>query len=125
MSTRCVASLLLLMAAPSSDSPSKLLYARWQNGISSDPNYSPIAVWLQAPRNAERYRRAGINLYVGLWRGPTEEQLQTHKSVGMSTICAQNHLPAGQPRLTLDSRRQPSCRRPVPKPPSDARVKGD
>ncbi len=27
------------------------------------------------PSNAERYKEAGINLYVGLWRGPTEEQL--------------------------------------------------
>lgn len=50
----------------------------------------PIAVWLQSPRNAERYKRAGINTYVGLWRGPTEEQLQALRSSGMRVICAQN-----------------------------------
>jgi hypothetical protein len=44
----------------------------WKNGPSVDPNYFPIAVWLQDPKNAGRYKPAGINLYVGLWRGPTE-----------------------------------------------------
>src|ERR1041385_7068733 len=43
--------------------------------ISEDPGFFPIAVWLQDPRNAVRYREAGINLYVALWKGPTEEQL--------------------------------------------------
>ena len=51
------------------------MYARWENGMSSDPDYFPIAVWLQSPRLAPRYKAAGINLYVGLWKGPTEEQL--------------------------------------------------
>ena len=50
----------------------------------------PIAVWLQNPRNAERYKAAGINLYVGLWRGPTPEQLATLERAGMRVICAQN-----------------------------------
>src|ERR1044071_3172543 len=31
----------------------------------------PIAVWLQSPSNAARYQAAGVNLYVGLWKGPT------------------------------------------------------
>ena len=52
-------------------------YAQWSHGPSSDPTYFPIAVWLQDPRNALAYKRAGINLYVGLWQGPTESQLAT------------------------------------------------
>ena len=50
----------------------------------------PIAVWLQDPKNASRYQNAGINLYVGLWQGPTEAQLATLKAAGMPVICGQN-----------------------------------
>ncbi|WP_169980723.1 hypothetical protein [Tautonia rosea] len=55
-----------------------------------DPKSFPIAVWLQAPANAERYRSIGINTYVGLWRGPTEEQLDILDAAGMRLICGQN-----------------------------------
>src|ERR1051326_6512660 len=55
----------------------------WTNQPWFDPDFFPLAVWLQAPANAERYRKAGFNLYVGLWRGPTEEQLATLKRAGM------------------------------------------
>ncbi|KAA5545394.1 hypothetical protein FYK55_07015 [Roseiconus nitratireducens] len=65
-------------------------YGRWTNGVSDDPEFFPIAVWLQAPKNAKRYRDAGINLYVGLYRGPTEEQLRVLDEAGMETICSQN-----------------------------------
>ena len=58
----------------------------------ADPAYFPIAVWLQDPRNAEAYKRAGINLYVGLWRGPTEAQLAALKQAGMPVICHQNRV---------------------------------
>ena len=37
-----------------------------------------------------RYRAAGFNLYVGLWAGPTEEQLAQLKQAGMRVICGQN-----------------------------------
>jgi hypothetical protein len=56
----------------------------------SDPNFFPLAVWLQSPSNAERYKAAGINVYVALWRGPTDEQLATLKQHGIYVICAQN-----------------------------------
>ena len=56
----------------------------------NDPNFFPLAVWLQNPNNAPKYKAAGINTYVGLWRGPTEEQLATLKSHGMYVICSQN-----------------------------------
>jgi hypothetical protein len=58
-------------------------------GMLADPNVFPIAVWLQDPRQASRYRDVGINLYVGLWRGPTDDQLETLKKAAMPVICAQ------------------------------------
>ena len=67
-------------------------YAQWSHGPSSDPSYFPIAVWLQDPRNALAYKRAGINLYVGLWQGPTESQLAALKKAGMPVICHQNRV---------------------------------
>jgi hypothetical protein len=66
--------------------------ARWTNSPLSDPKFFPIAVWLQALANAERYRQAGINTYVGLWKGPTEEQLAALKNAGLYVICDQNEL---------------------------------
>jgi hypothetical protein len=68
------------------------VYRRWDKGLSSDPNFFPIAVWLQSPQNATRYQEAGINLYVGLWQGPTEEQLAKLKAAGMPVICDQNQV---------------------------------
>lgn len=68
------------------------VYGRWKNGISNDPGFFPIAVWLQSPRNAKQYREAGINLYVGLWKGPTEEQLLDLKKSRMNVICDQNEV---------------------------------
>lgn len=67
-------------------------YGRWEKGPPSDPGWFPIAVWLQAPKNAVRYKEAGFNLYVGLWKGPTEEQLSALREVGMPVICEQNDV---------------------------------
>jgi hypothetical protein len=64
--------------------------ARWKNGLPSEPEHFPIAVWLQSPKNAARYKAAGINLYVGLWQGPTEAQLAALKAANMPVICDQN-----------------------------------
>ena len=65
-------------------------YARWKNGPPKDASYFPIAVWCQEPSNAPNYQKAGINLYMGLWQGPTEEQLAEIKKYGMQAICNQN-----------------------------------
>ena len=73
---------------PTNSSP----YAKWSHGPSSDPTFFPLAVWLQDPANAERYRQAGFNTYVGLWEGPTEEQLARLKRAGMKVICEQNEV---------------------------------
>lgn len=51
-----------------------------------------LAVWLQSPSNAPRFKDIGINLYVGLWQGPTEEQLAALKAAGMPVICDQNEI---------------------------------
>jgi len=59
-------------------------------GLLSRPDFFPIAVWLQNPSNATKYREIGVNLYVGLWRGPTAEQLATLHAAGMHVICDQN-----------------------------------
>jgi hypothetical protein len=54
------------------------------------PEFFPTAVWLQAPSNAARYKAIGINVYVGLWRGPTEEQLDALDAAGIRVVCGQN-----------------------------------
>jgi hypothetical protein len=74
-------------AAPPTTAPSP--YAAWKNGPPTDPSYFPIGVWVQNTRNAKRYKEAGVNLYVALYRGPTEDQLRDLKEAGMRAICAQ------------------------------------
>ena len=59
-------------------------------GLLSGQGRFPIGVWLQSPANAAKYQAAGINLYVGLWQGPTEEQLAALKAANMKVICRQN-----------------------------------
>ena len=67
-------------------------YAAWANGPSPDPAYFPIGVWVQSPANAGRYQQIGVNLFVGLWQGPTEAQLAELSAAGMRVICAQNEV---------------------------------
>ena len=62
----------------------------YPKGLPRTPDSFPMAVWLQSPANAERYRAIGINTYVGLWRGPTEEQLDALDKAGIRLICGQN-----------------------------------
>lgn len=66
------------------------VYSQWKFGPSKHSTFFPIAVWLQQPRNARRFKQAGINLYVGLWQGPTEEQLAALREADMPVICEQN-----------------------------------
>ena len=60
--------------------------------VLDDTNFFPIAVWVQQPKNAEKFKAAGINLYVGLWHGPTAEQLDVLEKVQMPVICHQNEF---------------------------------
>jgi hypothetical protein len=68
------------------------LYRRWQNGPAGEAAAFPIAVWLQDPRNAPKYRELGVNLYIGLWQGPTERQIAELKRHRMPVICEQNEF---------------------------------
>jgi hypothetical protein len=67
-------------------------YAKWAHGPSQREDFFPVAVWLQQPHNARRFQELGFNLYVGLWQGPTAEQLAALKAAGMPVICAQNSV---------------------------------
>ncbi len=67
-------------------------YDSWENGPPSEEEYFPIGVWLQNPAKAPRYQEAGINFYIGLWQGPTEEQLDTLKQHNMPVFCDQNEV---------------------------------
>ena len=60
------------------------------NGMPADLKAFPIAVWLQDPGDASAYKDAGINLYIGLWQGPTENQLSALRAAGMPVMCSQN-----------------------------------
>jgi hypothetical protein len=57
-----------------------------------NPDYFPIAVWLQSPSRAQEYKDAGINLYVGLWNELNQAQLDDLKDAGMYVICNQNEF---------------------------------
>jgi len=87
-----ILSLALSSVATGQESKPTSPYAQWTHGPPTDPNFFPIAVWLQAPGNAAKYRDAGINTYVALWRGPTAEQLDALKAAGMKVVCHQNEL---------------------------------
>jgi hypothetical protein len=65
-------------------------YARWRHGPPADPQFFPLCVWLQHPKNAPRYKALGINTYMGLWKGPTDAQLTALRKAGMHVICHQN-----------------------------------
>jgi len=67
-----------------------LLKTSAQTNLLPSPDFFPIGVWLQAPTNAVKYRQAGFNLYVGLWEGPTEDQLTALRKAGVRVICFQN-----------------------------------
>lgn len=87
-----ILSSLLMLVAVSTAQAQLNETSHFSRGLSTDPGYFPIAVWLQDPSQAMRYKAAGINVYVGLWRGPTEQQLAQLKSAGMRLFCSQNRV---------------------------------
>jgi hypothetical protein len=62
-------------------------YRRWSQGPSASPDFFPIGVWMQNPANAARFRAAGINHFVGLWQGPTDDQLAALATADMPAVC--------------------------------------
>ena len=83
--------LALLLGAEARAAVSSTAAKRWRGPL-DEKSFFPIGVWLQNPAHATRYRAAGFNLYVGLWRGPTTEQLQSLRQAGMPVICRQNDV---------------------------------
>jgi hypothetical protein len=71
---------------------SESVYAPWENGPPTDPDWFPIGVWLQEPGLAERYAKLGVNTFVGLWKGPTENQLAQLAAAGMKVVCGLNKV---------------------------------
>src|SRR4051812_18771187 len=68
------------------------IYKRSVHGPLNDPTFFPLAVWLQSPENAEKYKAIGINTYVALWQGPTEQQFEKLKRAGLRLVCEQNEV---------------------------------
>ena len=62
------------------------------NGLPNDPGFFPIGVWLQSPHRAPEYKAIGINVFVGLWEGPTEDQLAALARFNMFAVTEQNDL---------------------------------
>ena len=80
-------------------------YAAWSNGPSTDPNYFPLGVWLQDPSTANQWKDAGINLFVGLWQGPTSSQLTALQAADMQAIATKNSLATTAASMTLSDGR--------------------
>ncbi|HXT59226.1 MAG TPA: hypothetical protein VN699_11355 [Pirellulales bacterium] len=87
-----ICGLFVSTAGSFADEPIENPYSAWRLGPPARDDYFPIAVWLQQPANAPKFKAAGINLYVALWKGPTEEQLAELKRHGMPVICNQNEI---------------------------------
>jgi hypothetical protein len=78
-------------AAPDSYLPwegGSAYYRKWTHGPPPDPGFFPVAVWLQDPALAADYRKIGVNLFIGLWRGPREDQLAALAKAGIPAIAA-------------------------------------
>ena len=77
-----------LIAIPGSAAPN------YTNGFPADPGFFPIGVWLQNPTNAPAFQALGINTYVGLSQGPSEDQLAMLAKSNMFVIAAQDDAAA-------------------------------
>jgi len=64
----------------------------YRNGFPSDPGFFPVGVWLQSPAQAEEYKAIGINTFVGLWEGPTDDQLAALSKSDMFVVASQNDV---------------------------------
>jgi hypothetical protein len=69
-------------------------YRSWPNGPdpTGDVHYFPLEVWLQYPPEAAQYESLGIDVYNGLWRGPTKAQLVALSAAGMPAFASQNEV---------------------------------
>jgi hypothetical protein len=60
-------------------------YASWPAGLSSDPAFFPIAVWLQAPiPNGDAYKAIGVNTFIEMsWGGLDDANLDAVEAAGL------------------------------------------
>lgn len=58
----------------------------------NDPDFFPIAVWAQNPANASAYKANGINMYISIHGGLTQEKLDHLKNASMKVITHQNEF---------------------------------
>jgi hypothetical protein len=65
-------------------------YKRWTYPPVTGPDSWIVSVWMQNPINAARFRDAGINLFAGLWNGPTDDQMATLARASMPVIAHQS-----------------------------------
>lgn len=74
-------------------------FAKWTNGMPTDPAFFPIGVWLQDPNrvrdgkvNALNYKDAGVNTFVNLWEFPSRAdsaaRLETIRKYGLHAIAS-------------------------------------
>lgn len=61
-------------------------------GQKADPNFFPIAVWLQDPANAEAFSKIGVNTYVGTSKRMDQTNFDLLKKANMKVICSQNQF---------------------------------
>jgi hypothetical protein len=80
---------VILLAAPALFAGAVESPAPWKTSPFTNDNFFPVAVWLQNPANAARFKAAGINLYVGLHNGPTSNQIASLRKAGVQVICGQ------------------------------------
>jgi hypothetical protein len=64
----------------------------YQNGFPSEDTFFPLGAWLQSPDRAQKYKEMGINVFIGLWEGPTEAQLAALARYNMFAVAEQMTL---------------------------------
>ena len=95
---------MLALVASATPATASSPYDAWSNGPDPSPDYFPIGVWLQDEADAATWAAAGINLYVGLWQGPTTQQLAALRAAGVQTIAAQNSAALAYTQALSDGR---------------------
>jgi hypothetical protein len=67
------------------------------NGLSTNPDFFPIGVWLQSASYAQSYAQLGVNTFVGQWEGNTSAALQKLQAAGEVLITKQDSVGLGDP----------------------------
>ena len=63
------------------------------NGLSANPAFFPIAVWLQTPEsNAANYKNIGVNMFIGLYSGITNSNLSALNASSLIAGADQNSI---------------------------------